>query len=63
MNQRIELVLTAHPTQVMRRTLLSKNNKVANCLDKYAFSVPPIFALILIVIKNKQIRYSEHYSI
>lgn len=33
-NQRIELVLTAHPTQVMRRTLLSKNNKVANCLDK-----------------------------
>lgn len=33
-NQKIELVLTAHPTQVMRRTLLSKNNKVANCMDK-----------------------------
>jgi len=30
--QRIEPVLTAHPTQVMRRTLLSKNNKIAEAL-------------------------------
>jgi phosphoenolpyruvate carboxylase len=28
MEQKIEPVLTAHPTQVMRRTILSKNNKV-----------------------------------
>lgn len=33
-DQHIELVLTAHPTQVMRRTLLSKNNKIALALSR-----------------------------
>eukprot|EP01112_Ceratiomyxa_fruticulosa_P013920 TRINITY_DN3947_c0_g1_i1.p1 TRINITY_DN3947_c0_g1~~TRINITY_DN3947_c0_g1_i1.p1 ORF type:complete len:717 (+),score=157.28 TRINITY_DN3947_c0_g1_i1:238-2388(+) len=36
--QNVELVLTAHPTQVMRRTLLSKNNKIAATLAKIASS-------------------------
>ncbi|GAM21660.1 hypothetical protein SAMD00019534_048350 [Acytostelium subglobosum LB1] len=30
--QSIELVLTAHPTQMMRRTLISKNNKISEAL-------------------------------
>jgi phosphoenolpyruvate carboxylase len=33
-SQRIEPVLTAHPTQVMRRTLLSKNNRIAEALQE-----------------------------
>jgi len=30
-------VLTAHPTQVMRRTILSKNNKIAEALERRDF--------------------------
>jgi NAD-dependent deacetylase len=39
MEQKIEPVLTAHPTQVMRRTILSKNNKVPH--QKTLHSRPP----------------------
>ena len=34
MNQRIELVLTAHPTEIVRRTLLQKYNKIYELLKK-----------------------------
>ena len=34
LNQSIELVLTAHPTQVLRRTILSKNTKIASLLGE-----------------------------
>jgi phosphoenolpyruvate carboxylase len=30
---RIELVLTAHPTEIVRRTLLQKHHRIARCLD------------------------------
>ena len=39
----IELVLTAHPTEVMRRTLLRKFQRIANCLkerDRPDLTVP-----------------------
>ncbi|EFA81868.1 Phosphoenolpyruvate carboxylase [Heterostelium album PN500] len=32
--QSIELVLTAHPTQMMRRTLIAKNNAIGNALSE-----------------------------
>nr|AOE43165.1 phosphoenolpyruvate carboxylase [Coremiostelium polycephalum] len=32
--QSIELVLTAHPTQIMRRTLISKNNSIGETLQQ-----------------------------
>lgn len=34
MNQNVELVLTAHPTQAVRRTLLDKYFKIAELMDK-----------------------------
>lgn len=37
MEQKIEPVLTAHPTQVMRRTILSKNNKISEALARRDF--------------------------
>lgn len=32
-NQTVEMVLTAHPTQAVRRSLLSKLHDIANCLE------------------------------
>ncbi len=34
-NLEIELVLTAHPTEVMRRTLMQKFNRIAQCLGEF----------------------------
>jgi len=42
-SMQIELVLTAHPTEVMRRTLLKKFNRVAECLaerDRLDLTIP-----------------------
>lgn len=36
----IELVLTAHPTEVNRRTLLTKYNEIASCLFQLDHAVP-----------------------
>jgi phosphoenolpyruvate carboxylase len=33
-NQRVEMVLTAHPTEVVRRTLIQKQNRIAKCLGR-----------------------------
>ena len=33
-NQQVEIVLTAHPTQVIRRTLQYKHTKIASCLER-----------------------------
>ena len=33
-NQQVEIVLTAHPTQVIRRTLQYKHTKIAACLER-----------------------------
>ena len=32
-NQKVEIVLTAHPTEVNRRTMLEKHNRLRNALD------------------------------
>lgn len=32
--QRVEMVLTAHPTEVVRRTLIQKQNRIAECLAR-----------------------------
>ena len=39
-NLNIELVLTAHPTEVNRRTLLKKYNRIASLLAKLDFALP-----------------------
>ena len=33
-NMEIELVLTAHPTELARRTMLQKHNRIAEALDE-----------------------------
>ncbi|KAL6845537.1 hypothetical protein ACP4OV_025032 [Aristida adscensionis] len=41
-NQTIDLVLTAHPTQSVRRSLLQKHGRIQNCLTKlYAKDITP----------------------
>tara|TARA_R110002072_G_scaffold20841_5_gene75216 strand:+ start:271 stop:2820 length:2550 start_codon:yes stop_codon:yes gene_type:complete len=39
-NIRCELVLTAHPTEITRRTLIQKYNRIASQLDKVAEETP-----------------------
>ncbi len=36
----IELVLTAHPTEVSRRTIIAKLTEIANCLHQLEFDLP-----------------------
>jgi len=33
-NQSVDLVLTAHPTQSVRRSLLQKHARIRNCLNQ-----------------------------
>ncbi|XP_051115036.1 phosphoenolpyruvate carboxylase-like [Andrographis paniculata] len=41
-NQRVDLVLTAHPTQSIRRSLLKKHGRIRNCLSKlYKTDITP----------------------
>ncbi|ESW21385.1 hypothetical protein PHAVU_005G066400 [Phaseolus vulgaris] len=41
-NQTVDLVLTAHPTQSVRRSLLQKHARIRNCLSKlYAKDITP----------------------
>ena len=42
----IELVLTAHPTEVNRRTLLQKHNEIARLLSELDYATPNETALI-----------------
>ncbi|MFT6435577.1 MAG: phosphoenolpyruvate carboxylase [Candidatus Azotimanducaceae bacterium] len=35
---KIELVLTAHPTEIMRRTLIHKHSEIGNCLNQLELS-------------------------
>jgi len=39
-NFNIELVLTAHPTEVSRRTIIAKLTEIANCLHQLEFDLP-----------------------
>ncbi|KAL1567230.1 Phosphoenolpyruvate carboxylase 1 [Salvia divinorum] len=41
-NQTVDLVLTAHPTQAVRRSLLQKHGRIRNCLSQlYAKDISP----------------------